>query len=129
MRKRRHGVLTLGTTSLAVLLFLATACKKQPPTTPTSIYVVTITASGVGPTGIQVPVGARVQFVNNDSRSHYIHSDPHPDATDCPELNQVGVLIPGQRRETGNLVALGVCGYHDHDRPSDTSLHGKVTVR
>ena len=36
------------------------------------------------------------KFVNNDSRSHEMFSDPHPEHTDCPEINQVGFLSPGQ---------------------------------
>ena len=122
---RRPGI----TLAVAATLFLVSSCARKQPVAPSSNYVVTIIATGVSPTSIDAPIGSRVQFVNNDSRSHYIHSDPHPDATGCPELNQIGVLAPGQRRETGNLVALGMCGYHDHDVPSNTSLQGRINVR
>jgi hypothetical protein len=56
-------------------------------------------------------------------------SDPHPDHTDCPELNQVGFLSPGQSRETGNLVQVRTCGYHDHDLPNTVNLSGRIEVR
>jgi hypothetical protein len=70
-----------------------------------------------------------VTFVNNDSRSHDIASDPHPEHTACPAINQAGFLQPGQRRETGNLVTVRTCGFHDHDQPSNTALQGEIIVR
>ena len=48
---------------------------------------------------VKRPLGARVTFVNNDTKAHYMHSDPHPDATDCPAFNQVGLLAATQKRE------------------------------
>jgi hypothetical protein len=67
--------------------------------------------------------------VNNDTRPHEMYSDPHPDHTDCPELNQVGHLEPGQSRQSGNLVIARVCGYHDHINPDITSLQGNITIQ
>src|SRR6478609_4347290 len=95
------------------------------PTTPTpdNPNQVTISAGGVvSPVEIVVAPGSRVLFVNNHAKSHQIASDPHPDHTDCPEINQVGLLATGQRRETGNLVTVRTCGYHDHDDPLNRSL-------
>lgn len=74
-------------------------------------------------------IGTRVLFVNSDSRPHNMNSDPHPEHTDCPELNQVGFLTPGQSRETGNLVTARTCGFHDHDNPALTTLQGTITIR
>src|SRR5262249_39830098 len=68
--------------------------------TPTTIPT---PARGVSPQSITVPPGTRVTFINNDSRRHNMASDPHPEHTDCPEINQVGLLQTGQSRETGNL--------------------------
>jgi plastocyanin len=120
-----------------VLTALATlgagSCKKSTPTTPdpppVATNTITITAAGATPKNIEIAIGSRVRFVNNDSRAHNMTSDPHPDHTDCPELNQVGFLNPGQSRETGNLVQIRSCGFHDHDLPNSTSLQGRVTIR
>jgi plastocyanin len=90
---------------------------------------VTISATGVSPKTITVPLGARVTFVNNDSRSHDMASDPHPDHQDCPEINLVGLLQPGQSRATGNLVVTRRCGFHDHDRPANDSLKGTIVTQ
>ena len=46
-----------------------------------------------------------------------MNSDPHPEHTDCPELNQIGFLNPGQSRQSGNLNTARRCGLHDHERP------------
>jgi plastocyanin len=101
-----------------------------PPTTPSNPYVITVSAGGiVTPRELTVPPGTRVLFVNNHSRRHDMTSDPHPDHLDCPELNQVGVLNTGQSRESGNLVAVRSCGFHDHDDPTNVNLRGTIIIR
>jgi plastocyanin len=100
-----------------------------PSPTPTNPYTITISASGVSPKDLTVPQGARVLFVNNDSRRHDMASDEHPDHLECPAINQVGLLQPGQSRETGNLVVVRTCGFHDHDNPDNNSLKGQIITR
>ena len=90
---------------------------------------ITITASGASQRAVTIQPGMRVVFVNNDSRAHEMNSDPHPSHEDCPELNQVGFLNPGQQRESGNLVFTRTCGFHDHANPGTQSLQGTVTIR
>ena len=86
---------------LLAMVGLAIGCEKSTPTTPSgTTYTVTITGAGVNPKSLDVPLGARVMFVNNDTQARYMHSNPHPDATDCPALNQIGLLPAGQKRET-----------------------------
>ena len=76
-----------------------------------------------------IAAGSRVTFVNNDSSSHDMSSDPHPTHTDCPEINQVGFLTAGQTKQTGNLTTALTCGFHDHNRPTDASLQGTITIQ
>lgn len=102
------------------------------PTPPpaTNPNVITISASGVvSPRDLTVAPGSRVLFVNNDSRRHDMTSDDHPDHLECPALNQVGVLTPGQSRESGNLNEIRTCGFHDHDNPGNANLQGRIIVR
>ena len=99
------------------------------PTTPTTGTTITITSSGVSPRAVTVAAGSRVTFVNNDSRAHDMASNPHPEHTDCPPLNDVGFLQPGQSRQTGNLNTARTCGFHDHNRDTDTSLQGTITIQ
>lgn len=88
-----------------------------------------ITSAGVSPKSVTVSPGSQVTFVNQDGVSHLMFSDPHPEHTDCPEINQVGFLSSGQSRESGNLNVVRTCGFHDHDMPSNSSLHGTITIR
>jgi plastocyanin len=100
------------------------------PSTGGGSTTITISASGVSPTQLTVTQGSRVLFVNNDTRSHDMTSDPHPEHTDCPEINSVGLLQPGQSRETGNLNTVRTCGFHDHDDPPPGGARwtGKIII-
>jgi plastocyanin len=89
----------------------------------------TITNSGVSLKNVPVVRGAQVTFVNNDSRPHEIRADPHPNHGDCPEINQVGLVQPGNNRQTGNLMTVRTCGFHDESNPSDSSLQGAIHIQ
>ena len=90
---------------------------------------VTITSSGVSPKAVTVNVGEVVMFVNSDSRSHEIASNPHPSHTECPPINALETLAPGQSRNTANFTTARTCGYHDHRDSTNVSLQGTITIR
>ncbi len=91
---------------------------------------ITINSSGVvTPNDITVAPGSRVTFVNNHNRNHEMHSDPHPQHGDCPGINDVGFITPGQSKLTGNLTEIRVCGFHDHMEPSNQNLIGRIRVQ
>ncbi len=95
----------------------------------TSSATITIGSNGVvSPSTVTITQGGRVTFVNNDSRSHDMSSDPHPSHEDCPPLEQVGFLSPGQSKTSGNLNTVRVCGFHDHNLPTVTGLQGRITI-
>ncbi len=73
--------------------------------------------------------GTQVTFVNQDSTAHEMNSDPHPEHTDCPEINQVGHLEPGQSRQTGNLNVVRQCGFHDHLHFESAQMKGVITIQ
>jgi plastocyanin len=99
-------------------------------TTPGPIAAtITITASGVSPKSVTIPVGSSVNFVNNDSKPHDMASDPHPVHTDCPPINLVGILSPGQSRATAAMSPARTCGFHDHNDDTNTSLRGTIVVQ
>jgi hypothetical protein len=120
---------------VALLCLILSSCGGgSPPSSPgppqPSGPTITISSGGVAsPKDLTVGQGARVLFVNNDSRRHDMTSDPHPEHDDCREINNVGPLTPGQSRETGNLNDLRTCGFHDHDNPDNMNLRGRITVR
>lgn len=131
---------------VGVVLAAAVACGGGSPTTPsggggtggggtggsggaTPSATITISASGVAsPNAVTITQGGRVTFVNNDSRSHDMSSDPHPSHEDCPPIDQVGFLQAGQSKTSGNLNAVRVCGFHDHNLPGSTGLQGRITI-
>jgi plastocyanin len=90
---------------------------------------ITITASGVSPSTVTINSGESVTFVNNDSRQHQMSSDPHPAHTDCPQINALGVLNPGETRLTNALTASRTCGFHDHINDTNASLRGSIVTR
>ena len=100
------------------------------PDPPTNAYRITIGANGVvSPTELVVPPGSRVLFTNSHGVLHDMTSDPHPEHDLCTEINQVGLLRPGESRETGNLVTVRTCGFHDHNDFANTSLQGRIVIR
>jgi plastocyanin len=99
------------------------------PANPVSTSTITISNNAISPKNVIVARGSQVTFVNNDTTTHEMDSDPHPEHTDCPEINQVGFLSPGQSRQTGNLGTARTCGFHDHERNTVTSLQGTITIQ
>jgi plastocyanin len=107
------------------------------PTTPTNpggtggpiAATITIGSDGrIANPNVTVAVGSRVTFTNNDSRVHDMNSDPHPEHTQCREIN-VGSLAPGQSRTSENLTTARRCGFHDHLQPDNPALLGSITVQ
>jgi plastocyanin len=119
----------------ALLAALGTMCGgsdssgSTPIDAPAGSQTFTITSAGVSPKTLTVGAGSQVTFVNNDAIPHEMHSDPHPEHTDCPEINFVGFLSPGQAKQTGNLNTVRTCGFHDHAQPLNTFLQGSILIR
>jgi plastocyanin len=106
------------------------------PTTPTTpggnptTATITIGADGrVSPAQVTIAVGGRVTFINNHNVPHDMQSDPHPEHSDCTQLAQVGFLSAGQQRTSGNFTAARTCGFHDHNRDTDTGLQGRIIIQ
>jgi plastocyanin len=104
------------------------------PTTPTGSTggavgaTITITAAGLSDATPRINAGDRLRFVNNDSRVHQILTTPHLIHTDCPGLNSVGSIAPGQSGTSDPLTTVRGCGFHDHLLPDDNSFRGQVLV-
>ncbi len=96
----------------------------------TSGATITIGANGaVSPAAVTINTGQSVTFVNNSSRTRNVWSDPHPVHTDCPPINAVNLLAPGQTKTTNAFTTARTCGFHDHDNPDDAGLRGSITIR
>jgi len=110
-----------------VALIMLSACGSS-PSAPTAAATITITATGVSPKEVRIKAWNYVTFVNMDTRSHAIASDPVDLHTQCPPLNRVGLLQPGQSGDSGTLNLAGNCGFHDHNNTSDTTVQGRIIV-
>jgi hypothetical protein len=91
--------------------------------------VVTITAAGFSPKDVVTPVGSRVTFINDDSRPHDMLGGPDHTRLDCAEVDIVGFLVPGQRKETGVFTAPRTCEFHDHNNVGNPAFQGRIVVR
>jgi len=99
-----------------------------PTPTPVSSITLTLTGSGVSPKTATVSEGAEVTFLNSDSVSHDMASDPHPMHTDCPELNG-STIGPSGSRSVTMASRSETCGFHDHLNPGTAAFQGTITVQ
>jgi plastocyanin len=122
-------------TALCSLLLLITSCGggSGPATGPdpaaSSEPTVNVTARGFEPPNVTVAAGGRVRFQNLDDRTHSIASNPIDTHTDCPPINEVGLLVPGQTKTTGRLPEARTCAYHDELSEASQLLTGSITIR
>ena len=113
---------------LAVLIALTLAACSGAPSAPSPAATISIGPTGIDRQEVRIKAWEYVTFVNNDVRPHTIVSDPVDAHSLCPPVNRVGLLQPGERRETGTLEIRRTCGFHDHNDPSDPSLRGRIVV-
>jgi plastocyanin len=108
----------------------STPSTPAPTATPPPGGAATITIVGgvASPKQVEINVGQRVAFVNNDTVAHEMLSDPHPTHTDCPPIDEVGGLAPRTARLTGAFTIARTCGYHDHGLPDSTGLQGTIII-
>jgi plastocyanin len=113
---------------ISVIAGLLTIACSSTPSAPSPAATFRIGPAGVDPHEVRVKRGNYVLFVNNDNRPHTMVSDPVDLHTQCPVLNRVGIIQPGESRESGSLTDSTTCGFHDHNDPSDASLKGRIVV-
>ena len=116
---------------LAVAIFLVLVgpgCGSS-PTAPSAAATFTMTSAGVSPKEVRIRAFNFVTFVNNDTRGHTMVSDPVDLHNQCPALNVIGVIQPGEKRDSATLSVASTCGFHDHSNTSDTSLQGRIIVQ
>lgn len=103
-----------------------------PPTgggNPMTATITIGTDGRVSPSTVTIAVGGRVTMINNHNTAHDMQSDPHPEHTDCPPMSQIGFLTTGQQRTSGNFNTARTCGFHDHNRETDTGLQGRIIIQ
>jgi plastocyanin len=114
--------------SFAILVALLLPGCGSSPNAPSAAATITIGPNGVSPKDVRIRAWNFVTFVNSDTRPHTIASDPVDLHSQCPPVNRIGVLQPGESRETSTFTVAGTCGYHDHGNPSDSAFQGRIIV-
>jgi plastocyanin len=120
---------TSALTLVAACGLLLARCGGSPASPSSAAATITLSAAGLTPTEVRISVGGQVLFVNNDVRPHAMSSDPITVHTDCPAINDVGTLAPGQSRMTGTLTLARTCGFHDHTNELDSTWRGRIIVQ
>lgn len=110
-----------------------TPTSPTPPTsgggTPPPDTTVTVTANGVSPAELTVPVGSRVTFRNLDVRAHDFSGGPDPAQPECPEIDAAGFVASGQSRQTAAFTAARTCRYHDHAYLGVPAFTGRIVIQ
>jgi hypothetical protein len=98
--------------------------------TPSSSPATFVIMNGtICPQTMTISRGTQVTMSNQDTRTHEMDSDPHPEHTDCPELNSIDFLNPGQSRQSQNLNTARTCGFHDHGDPNNAAMKGSILIQ
>jgi plastocyanin len=127
---------TARTVLLVGSLITAAGCSYDAPATPDSPTTpgpqgatISITSSGLTPGAVTIAAGQSVTFVNNDSQPHEVSSGPVPTYDQCPGINRVGRLEPGQSMQTGALTTASNCQFLDLLRIGESRWQGTIAVQ
>jgi hypothetical protein len=90
---------------------------------------VSISSAGVDPQVLHLDSPVTVKFTNTDRVAHKFEPVPELGDAGRPEMNQLGMLEPG---ETGTVAFTRVdgfiCGYHDAAAPSNLAFKGLLVI-
>jgi len=87
--------------------------------------IVTITAAGVSPKTLTVTAGTVVTFVNTDTISHQIASDPHPAHGGLSGFDNTS----SSQSYAFTFTKKGSFSYHDHQDSSNSAMKGTIIVQ
>ena len=90
------------------------------PPPPSNGKTVTISGSGFSPSSITINAGDTVKWVNNDNKSHWPASDPHPQHNGYAGFDSFGISAGSDWSFKFNNT--GTWYYHDHQSISKTGV-------
>lgn len=85
---------------------------------PVQVY---ITPTGFEPTTMSIKRGTPVEWVNTDTKPHWVESDPFPEATGLPDLNSRQAFGPNESY-TYTFSKTGDFTYHDQTDPLKSGI-------
>jgi len=113
---------------------LAVSCGSSSPTGATQgtdsvghamPLTVMILPTGMSPDEVIVAVGDRVGFMNHDTVPRQVAGGTDPAKPECPEIDVVGRIMPGEIRSTAPLPTARTCEYH----VQSTAFKGRIVIR
>jgi plastocyanin len=96
---------------------------------PAGPSTITVSAAGFSPQEVTVPVGTAVTFVNADRVGRDVSSGFDHNAFECPEIDAIGFLVPGQSRSTFAFEQVKTCRFHEHANVGVPAYQGRIVVR
>jgi plastocyanin len=109
---------------------VAPSSQPQPgPAAPAGPPTITVSATGFSPQEVTVPVGTAVTFVNADRVGRDVSSGLDHNASECPEVDAIGFLVPGQSRSTFAFEQPKTCRLHEHANVGVPAYQGRIVVR
>ena len=79
--------------------------------------------------GLTVARGATLAPLMDTGVIHAISSDPVQAHNDCPAINEVGFLSPGETGQTFPLSIARTCGFHDHTNEFNAAFKGRIVIQ
>ncbi len=80
---------------------------------PPETKIIKISSEGFDPANLEIRVGQKIKFVNQDTMAHWPASDPHPIHNFLKEFDPTQELKPGKSWQL-TFVKVGKWTYHDH---------------
>ena len=87
-----------------------------------------ISAAGVNPNALHLNAPVTVTLTNNDAAAHRLEPAPELGFGDCPEVNQLGTLQPGQSGTITITRTQVICGFHDSAAPANLAFQGFIVA-
>jgi hypothetical protein len=120
-------------------LFCSTACGSSITAPPTNslldpsqprslIPAVTVTAAGVDPQTLHLDSPVSVKFTNEDRVAHKFEVALELGDGDCPEMNQLATLEPGQSGSVAITRSGIICAFHDAGAPTNFAFKGLLVI-
>ena len=119
--------------TLIIAAPLAASCGSFSPTGATQgtdpahamPLTVMILPTGMSPDEVIVSVVDRVGFMNHDTIARQVAGGSDPAKPECPEIDEVGRIMPGEIRATAPLPTARTCEYH----VQSTAFKGRIVIR
>jgi hypothetical protein len=142
----RHGcgasaakLIRLRHAAAMLALLFSTACGSSITAPPTNSLLdpseprspnpaLTVSAAGVDPQTLHLDSPVSVKFTNADHVAHKFEAALELGDGDCPEMNQLPTLEPGQNGSVAFTRSGVICAFHDAGAPTNFAFKGLIVL-